>query len=213
MVYNKSDFEKKINTLKPIGFESYTNFGSTRFVRREDRRVLTIAIGYNEYFPHSIDVKGISVDISFNEVEAVLGSTYKQSKVKGLYNDTTVHQSLINIEGVNYKLFHTEINNDDTFNLVAREIKKLIERGAIPFFGRYITLSSVFEETEKMSIEQMSNFIGQPLPFRRMIIKKLCNDIGYQEYYNLVWGFYRAECAEEEVELAERLHRILQENV
>jgi hypothetical protein len=210
MVYNKSDFNKKINTLKPIGFESYTNFGSTRFVKKEDKRVLTIAIGYNEYFPHSADVKGISVDISFNEVEEVLRPVFKQSKVKGLYNDTTIHQSLIDVEGVNYKLFETEINNDDTFNMVAPEIKKMMVNGAIPFFERYQTVRAVFEDTEKMPIEQMSNFIGQPLPFRRLIIKKLCNDVGYEEYYKLIVNFYRAEGANGEVKLAEQLHRLLQ---
>jgi hypothetical protein len=71
----------------------------------------------------------------------------------------------------------------------------------------------VFEESEKMSIEQMSNFIGQPLPFRRMIIKKLCNDVGYEEYCKLILDFYRAEGAKAEVKLVEQLQRVLDHNM
>jgi hypothetical protein len=206
MIYNKLDFDKHISTLGIEEFEIRNAVQAYLFVRRKSDRTETMTISYKDYSPHGFYIAGLSVDIFFNSVEQVLKRAYERSKVKGLYNHTTIHQSLINIVGVNYQLFETEINNDDTFNLVAPEIKKMIENGVIPFFEKYQTLNAVFEDTEKMPIEQMSNFIGQPLPFRRLIIKKLCNDSTYEKYYKLIIDFYRAEDAKEEVKLAEQLH-------
>lgn len=205
MAFNTNDLDKSFESFSVEGFRFRKEVMGYSWSIENSDRIEKIIIGYGGY-PDSFRIYTPVVETSFHEVEFLLERVYKQSKVQGLYNHTTIHQSLINIVGVNYQLFETEINNDDTFNLVASEIKKMIQNGAIPFFKKYQTLNAVFEYTEKMPIEQMSNFIGQPLPFRRLIIKKLCNDSTYEEYYKLIIDFYRAEGAKEEVKLAEQLH-------
>lgn len=86
-----------------------------------------------------------------------------------------------------------EINNESSFREVAIEIYKIINNGALPFFDSYSNLNHVFEETEKMPIEEMAEFIEQPLPQRRIVIKWLCKDKKYQEYVDMVIDYYKSE--------------------
>lgn len=210
MVYNKKDFDKAIIQLKPEGFEMVSSFGSTRFVKKEINRTLIIGIGYNEYFPHGAYVKGVVVSIYYDNVEKLMNRLFTETQITNLSGDSgTISRSLFDIGGINYSVFETEISNNETFGIVALEIKKLIDKAALPFFEDYKTLQKVFEDTEKMEIERMANFIGQPLPFRRMIIKKLCNDSRYDDYYNMVVDFYKNENSKDDVVLAEHLNKIL----
>ncbi len=50
------------------------------------------------------------------------------------------------------------------------------------FFADFSELQEVFNHSESLSIADMVNFIEHPLPFRRMIIKKLVNDPNYEAY-------------------------------
>ena len=208
MVYTRASFNGHVKSIVPDGF---SQVGSESMFERifADRKEV-IYYSHSDYFPHGVYVQGVIVKTYFFKVEELLDKMFIASSVKNSYGDTgTISKSLINIEGINYKAFDIEIKDDDTFSSVASEIKKLIQKGAMPFFERYQTLQVVFEETENMPIEQMSNFIGQPLPFRRMMIKKLCNDPGYEGYYKLVTEFYGAEKSKEELSLASHLHQLL----
>jgi hypothetical protein len=210
MVYNKVDFYKHVATIVPIGFNMVKD--SCMFERHFSDRKEVIHFSHNDYFPHGVFIKGVIVKTYYNKVEELIMKVFQDTGIERLHGDTgTIAQLLTNIEDVNYRVLDTEINNDVTFDIVAIEINKIVEKGAFPFFEYYRTLQVLYEETEKMAIEKMADFIGQPLPFRRMIIKKLCNDPGYNDYYRMVVDFYNSENSKDDVILAEHLNRLLQQ--
>jgi hypothetical protein len=98
------------------------------------------------------------------------------------YGNCTIHTALHNIKGIDYSKFNIEIQDEASFQIVAEEIKKIVKYGAMPFFEKYQTLEKVWEDMENMEGREMANFIAQPLPIRRMIIKKLCKDKDYEQY-------------------------------
>ena len=212
MAFNTIDLNNGFESIAVEGFKFKKEVMGYSWERENSDKMDRIVIGYGGY-SDSFKIYTPIVGIFFKKVEEVLKPAYELSKVKGLYNHTTIHKSLINIEGIDYKIFDNEINSNKMFERVATEIEKLILKGALPFFEKYQSLKAVFEETEKMDIEKMSNFIGQPLPFRRMIIKKLCNDPSYENYYKLILDFYKAEGAENEVKLTEHLYNLLQDKL
>lgn len=203
MIFNKRDFEDLIFKLGPEDYKYKGNFGSARFIKVEGNIIFTIAIGYGEYFPHSAIISGVSADVYFNEVEDILNSLKKKYYPNKHFGGSTIQKVFVKQEGVDYTKFDTEIKDETTFKLVVTEIEKIIYYGALPFFERYSKLTTVFEEIEKMTIEEMVNIIVQPLPQRRMVIKWLCNDANYREYVDMVIDFYKTENEEnwKEIEL------------
>jgi hypothetical protein len=180
MIFNKKDFEKLIIQLKPEGFSYKENFGSARFIKKEKDRMLTIAIGYNQYFPHSAVIKGISVDIYFPEVEDLIHPLLDKFDIQNRYGNTTIQKSLINIEGIDYSKLETEINNQSTFDVVSNEVNKIISFGAIPFFKKYQTLKMVNEDLCKMNEEEISDFLSGIVGIKMPLIKKLTNSSGFK---------------------------------
>ncbi|HEY9007324.1 MAG TPA: hypothetical protein VIM75_14385 [Ohtaekwangia sp.] len=209
MTYNKEDFYKHVATIVPKGFNMVKD--SCMFERLFSDRKEIIHFSHNDYFPHGVFIKGVIVKTYYNKVEELMMKAFHDTGIERLHGDTgTITQLLTSIEDVNYQILDTEISNNVTFDIVAIELKKIVEKGAFPFFEYYKTLQVLYEETEKMELEKMADFIGQPLPFRRMIIKKLCNDPGYNDYYRMVVDFYRSEDSKDDVMLAEYLNRLLQ---
>jgi hypothetical protein len=192
MVYNKEYFSSQVDTIIPSGFKRIIKYENV-FIRELNDRTERIDYTGRNYFPHGVYFQGVIISISFNSVEYVLKQVLDKYQIKQRYGDSTIHAVLHNVEGIDYSKFDTEINDDASFQIVAREIVNIVEKGALPFFEKYNTLEKVFDETEKMPISEMANFIGQPLPQRRMIIKKLCMDPNYGEYVKQVTDYYRSE--------------------
>ncbi|HEY9007323.1 MAG TPA: hypothetical protein VIM75_14380 [Ohtaekwangia sp.] len=182
MIYSSEDFKRDIHQIGLKDFELKGVVQGWLFVRDQHDRSEIITLSYRDYASHSFYIDGVSVEIYFNEVESIFESAAKKIKPKGVYHNTTVQKSLVGAEGINYKALETEINSSSAFSTVRGEIELLIKNFALPFFEKYKTVQNVFEESEKMAIGQMASFIGQPLPFRRMIIKKLCHDLNYETY-------------------------------
>jgi hypothetical protein len=187
---NKNIFNKNLRDLVNDSFAFNADGG--KWERQKENRIEQIFIGYNEY-PGSYYPKGMSVSIKFMEVEDILNQLLDKYQIQQRYGESTIHSVLHNIAGVDYDKFKIEIHDESSFQTVAEEIKKIVEYGALPFFEKYSTLEKVFEAMEQMPIKQMAKFIGQPLPQRRMVIKKLCKDIHYEEYVNMVIDYYKSE--------------------
>ncbi|RPH25462.1 MAG: hypothetical protein EHM93_19970 [Bacteroidales bacterium] len=199
MVYNKADFKKHIETLQIAGFKIKDTVQAFLFIRKQHNRIETITISYRDYAPHGFYIDGVSVDIYFEEVENILALTNEKLNIRSRYGKTgTIQRVFTKLPDINYSVFESEINNESAFNQVAVEVEKIIRLGALPFFEQFRTLQNVIEESEKMVLEEMANFIGQPLPQRRMIIKKLCKDPHFEEYAKMVVDFYEKEKDQDE---------------
>lgn len=211
MVFNKNDFENLIVQLKPTGFVFKSEFGSARFTKKESNKVLTIGIGFNEYFPHSAIIKGVSATINLNEVENIIENFKNKFYPLKHYGNGTVHKTFVKAEGIDYSKFDIEIQNELTFSKVAIELKKIMIIEVTSFFHEFDTIIKVFNTSEIMPIDLMANFIEQPLPQRRMVIKKLCNDINYQEYVDWLIEYYKSENDEDwrEIEKLDNFLKII----
>lgn len=192
MIYTREKFKKHITEIEIDDFKIKSGIQAYQFIRKEDVLTKVITISYRDYTPHGFYIDGVTVKIFFNNVETILENTYKSIKMKNRHGITgTIHQSLINLSGIDYTVFKTQIDDKKSFQVVAKQIKNIIKEGALPFFKQFNSLHKIFEYTESQSIEDMSNFIGQPLPQRRMIIKKLCGDEDYKDYVKKLCDYYK----------------------
>lgn len=193
MVFNKIDFKKCIDSIQIEGFGLKSAVQAYLFIREYKDRTETITLSYRNYAPHGFYIDGALVDIHFHEVENTLNRFKNEYYPEKHFGNTTIHKALVKLEGIDYSKFELEVKDEFSFKQVAVEIEKVIKNGVFPFFEKYNILESVFKETEAMPIEEMANFIVQPLPQRRMVIKKLCNDINYSDYVNMVIDYYKSE--------------------
>ena len=109
-----------------------------------------------------------------------------------LQDDYTIKNSLNNVIGVDYSQLETEISNDISFQPVKNQLTKLITI-SLEFFNDFSNLEQVFKYIESKSIMEMVNFVGQPLPVKRMIIKKLANDENYDFYVQSLLTIFSKE--------------------
>jgi hypothetical protein len=193
MVYNKSDFLKHIDRLKPDGFERAEDLPV--FKRVELDRELAIQISTREYFPHGVYVSGVIAEIKLVGIEKIYREILSINTLpdKVLQSENTLGKVLSDVQGVDYTVLEEEIKDEASSKRVGQIVREIIESGAMPFFNKFKTASDVNESTRMMDIEELANFIGQPLPFRQMIIKRLSNDPGYSEYVQMVIDFYKTE--------------------
>jgi hypothetical protein len=190
-MWNKEKFNFNLSQLMGKDFKFIPKQG--KWEKRIDDRILNIYVGYNEYYFSSFYIKGISAEIYFPEIENILESFSLKHFPDKDYGNGTIHKSFVKLPNIDYSKFELEIKDQDSFDEVANEIKKIFEKGIVPFFEKYSTLKTVFEETEIMPIEELRNFIVQPLPKRRMVIKKVCNDENYQDYVDRIINYYKSE--------------------
>lgn len=190
-MWDKNNFINNLSNLADPKFSFIPEWG--KWEKQVNHRKLSIHVGYNEYYFSSFYLKGVSADICFNEVERIINNFKKEYYPDKHYGNTTIQKVFVKLDNVDYSKFDIEIKDDFTFGEVATEIRKIINDGALPFFDLFSDIKTVFEETEKMRIDEMANFITQPLPQRRMVIKWLCNDEKYQDYVNMVIDFYKSE--------------------
>jgi hypothetical protein len=160
-----------------------------------------IGLGYRKYQSGFL-LYPPNASIRFNKVELILENVLNKYNIKNTFNEFpqfTIKGNIHPVKGVDYEMFDRFISDSEyfsgtkAFDFVFDEAEAIVKYGAMPFFERYQTLENVLKETEKMPMKQMANFIGQPLPQRRMVIKKLCNDPNYNEYVNWLIEYYKSE--------------------
>lgn len=131
--------------------------------------------------------------IKVKDVENIISVFNKHNSLKTFYSDSTIHGISKYEYEFDYSFCEKEILVNEDFFDVSKGINKFYEIVAMPFFERFNTIQQIFEETEKMPIDEMAKFITQPLPQRRMVIKWLCKDIKYQDYVDMVIDYYKSE--------------------
>ena len=177
MVLNKKDFENLIMQLKPEGFDYKGSFGSVRFIRKESVRILTIGIGYNQYFPHSAVIKGISADIYFPEVENIL-----EKYDLGEENKSAFGKAFQDLQDIDYEKLATEINSNETFSVVKNVVEDIIEKGVKPFLFRFTTLNEIANFlADKKPVEIVPYIQGSILYPKTVLIMKLANHADFKK--------------------------------
>ncbi|MDR1202838.1 MAG: hypothetical protein LBL58_14590 [Tannerellaceae bacterium] len=176
---DKDVFNNCLSKLVNEDFSFDPDLGS--WERMKKIRIERINIGYNEY-PGSYYPKGMGAYIKFNDVEDILNKVLDKYKIQQRYGNETIRSVLFNLEGVDYGKFKTEIHDNESFQIVAEEIKKIVKYGAMPFFDRYQTLEEVHNYANQLSLEEYSRFFSGYGSLKMMIIKKLLKIDDYESY-------------------------------
>lgn len=114
------------------------------WTKKSQGRQEEIVLGYRTFHPNVFQIYRPSVFLYFDEVETILEECLEKNNVKNIWGlPHTIHSTLYNIEGIDYSKFETKIHDEASFRIVAEEIKKIIEYGAMPFFEKYQTLEEV----------------------------------------------------------------------
>lgn len=193
MVYNKAEFKKHINTLDIEGFQLKSGVQAYLFIRRQPNRTETVTISYRDYAPHGFYISGVSVDIYFNEVEDNINPLLDKYGIVQRFGNTTIIRLLQHLEGIDYNALGTEISNEETFNIVSKELQKLITKGAFSFFEKYKDIKTVGEEIAVMSEEGISNFLSGIVGIKVPLIKKLTKAADYKQELSNRKRFYSDE--------------------
>lgn len=179
MVYNKEDFKNHISTLLIEGFKLKSAIQAYLFIRKKSKLTETITISYKDYAPHGFYIAGVSADINFNEVENRINILLDKYSIDHRYGNTTIQKSFQALNDINYEIFNTEINSDDSFRKVASEAEKIVNAGALPFFEKYKDLKKVSEDISKMSEDEISNFVVGIVGIKIPLIMKLAKSPNY----------------------------------
>lgn len=192
MAFNKKELDQSFKMISVDGFTFKKEIMGYSWTKKHPNREEKIIIGYRGY-PDAYVAYTPTVTIYFPEVEKILENFKNIHFPDKHFGYGTIHKSFVKLQNIDYSKFEIEIKDENSFNEVALEIKQIIEIGALAFFKKLNDLMTVFEITETMKIEEMADFIVQPLPQRRMVLKKLCNDANYKEYVDWLIDYYKSE--------------------
>lgn len=192
--YNKESLQVHLEQIKPLGYtlESFEN--EFFYTKTEPSRKITITPFYDEYFPHDVIFSTVSVSVLFYNVEQIFNDVYVNNQnvdFRHFLNKTPTFS-----EDFSDVLSSTEITlldsvkvfDDTSFSLVKPLIQQMIN-AAVVFGNQNQTLQDFYNLGEAMNIENQANFYIQPLPQRKMIVKKLLN-IPYDQYALDLINFY-----------------------
>lgn len=128
------------------------------------------------------------VSIHYPEIEGILMNSGDKSGVKQDYSQYTIQAQLGNLQNVNYQAFDTEIIDEESFALVTNEIKKIIEKGALPFFDKYKSLSSIADLLADKKPEDIVPYIQGPILLPKTIL--ILKEAGHPEYQKKLGEFF-----------------------
>jgi hypothetical protein len=171
--------------VKPTisGFQYKKEIKGFSWTKKLHDRQEVIDIGYRTYYPNMFQLYTPFLYIYFNEVETILGEYLKEYDIKNIWGiSRTIQRSLRDIEGIDYSKFETKIHDEESFQIVAEEIKKIIEYGAMPFFEKYSTLESVANLLSDKKPEEIVPYIQGAILFpKTILILKLAKHTTYEE--------------------------------
>lgn len=176
MVYNKVDFKKHIESIQIDGFKLKSAVQAYLFTRKLDDRIETITISYRSYAPHSFYIDGVSADIFYPKLDAILeehslGEEYK----------TTIGKSFQDLNEVNYEKLSTEIKSDESFNIVKKVVEEIIEKGVFSFLNKFSTLEKIANFLSNMNPVEIVPYIqGSILYPKTVLIMKMANHPTFQ---------------------------------
>lgn len=196
--YNKENLQVHLELIKPAGYtlESFEN--EFFYTKQEVQRKITITPFYDDYFPHDVVFSSVSVNVLFSNVEQIFHDVYiNNSNVyfKHFLNETPTFSEdfsdvLASLD--EEKLKSTKVFDDSSFYIVKPLLEQMIN-AAINFITQNQTLQNFYNLGENMNIDQQANFYIQPLPERKLIIKKLLSISDYNNYATQLINYYTQE--------------------
>ena len=146
------------------------------------RRNATIGISYNFFSTAPAGyILGSSLigHMAFEEVESIVSKYFKKYNIPLALNTcwkVSIH--IPEMDGANNE--YRISNPGDTIKVIDK-IQIMVD-DLMPFFERFQTLEEVYEHLEYLPVDQMSGFVNNPMPVRRMIMKKLLDTPDFEAY-------------------------------
>lgn len=167
MVFDSTELSKCFKKIKVEDFKFKKEKMGYSWIRDSISKTERIVIGFAGY-PNSYRIYSPVVEVSFKDVEETLDKFDL-----GETNVPTISKPLHDIAGVNYELFSTEINSDESFGVVKNVIDSILERGVMPFFQHFANLSEVANFLSDKTVEEIVPYIqgGILLPKTALILK------------------------------------------
>ncbi len=123
----------------------------------------------------------------FNEVEDILEKYFALHSLN--YGRNTIYISSRRYE----ELSRIDIAKPEDIKKVLPQLKTMVYEDILPFFDRYDTLTSVYEQLVEYEndFSRINKFLFAPQPIRRIIINKLCEDPNWEEYAKSVYDSFK----------------------
>lgn len=180
MEYKKENFNKHINTIIPNGFNKVGAY--CMFQKEMNNRIEIIYYSHRDYFPHRVYIEGVSAEIVFPKVENVLYPLLDKYNIQQRYGKYTMHTALHDIDCIDYSKLNIGIHNDESFQVVAKEVKKIVKYGAIPFFEEYDTLEKVADLLSDKTPEKIVPYMQGAILFpKTILILKIAKHTKFEE--------------------------------
>jgi hypothetical protein len=164
------------------------------WTKKEPNKTSRIILPYLDSYPNCIKLQPITVEIYFDEIENIFNNLLKdnielnQFGKRGSINKIFSNNKYF-IENIRAK----KIENENDFKLIGINLNIFINEYVLPFINKYNNIIDIFLESEKMEMTDLIDFIEQPLPLRRMIIKKLSNDPNYEAYAKTMIDYFEKD--------------------
>ncbi len=174
----------------PLGFTRVDN--GISLISKGMKYDKLIYIQDRKYFPHGVFIDGISIGISFHNVEKTLNDAYEKTRVRKPSEEVRTIRNVLNqLENVDYSAFSTEINDLKSFQLVNEQIQKIIQQYSLPFFEKYNTLEKVADLLADKKPQEVVPYIQGSILFpKTILILKLVKHPDFNEklieYYNIL---------------------------
>lgn len=208
--YNREDLKVHLELIKPAGFTLESFEDEFYYTKQEVEIKIILTPSYSVYFPSDIIFNSLSVDVLFNNVEQIFHDVYVNNTYvyfKHFLNETPTfkknfHSVLTQIN--KDKLKSTQVSDESTFYIVKPILEQMIN-AALSFVNQNQTLQNFYDLAESMPIMEQANFYSQPLPERKLIIKKLLNVSDYHNYATQLISYHTQEGEMDEVNFLQAL--------
>ena len=212
-VYNEGELYNHLQQLLPSG---YSINADGQFLKEDsdNNRKIMLSFGIREQFPFGVYFFAFGSGICFNQVEEII-HTVRQNHtnlnwgheidMNTFYEDFS--DSVLGSDVVNNTVSEILIENDTTFAQVQSYLQQMID-AALSFLDINQTLQQFYDLAEAMPIQEMADFYSQPLPLRRITVRKLLNE-PYEDMANALIIKYTQQSRTEDAAFAQDLKNYL----
>ena len=211
-VYNKENFIQHLEVLKPNGY-TFSNEGY--YYKDEVNRKIRIFLDADQDFPFDVRFYGAGVQVCFTEVEQIfhqVWQNFSSLKFEHSLNAPTFkkgfRENVIGTSGYQF-LLQNRVADTASFNEAFPYLNQLMN-ASVNFITQYTTLQDFYNYGEGLATgRERASFYNQPLPARKMIIKKLLNISDYSTYSTDVVNHYNQQPDVEEAAFLQALKNYL----
>lgn len=212
--YNRVDLQAHLELIKPAGFSLESFEDDFYFTKHEVDRKIIIKSSHGIYFPSHVNFNGVILKVIYHNVEQIFNEVYINNTnvyFKHILNETTTfNKSFYSVlsQTDKDKLKTNEVYDDSSFFIIKSILEQMIN-AALSFLNQNQTLQSFYDLGETMPIIEQANFYSQPLPERKLIIKKILNKPDYNSYASELINYHTQEGDIDEVNFLQALKAYL----